>query len=1310
MTTRTRTTPTRFKALAAVIFAALFFVGLQAPAAQAIPPVDITVNLTTKSGTPLSGVTIYAYPWANHAAKPFGTVIESQPTGVGSYNLEDLDPGQNYALYFDAPGTATTAFDQFYGGTTFIEDATPKSWTTDSDFNVSLATNATITGTVKNTSSKAIAGVTVYPWRFDGSRYYKLWGAATTTNGSGAYALKNLEPGSYFVEFAPDNTLGYIGELSGDKPLPLGSSLLSTPATKLYIGLGASASANATLAKGGAISGTAATLVFSPSNLIAVAYPYDTGSDALDTSRAYFSKITGTSGAWKVSGLPSDTYVVKLYDAQAPPEFVERWVNGTSGGAGDPGSATKFAVTAPGTKTTSSTTLNYLNNPGEDTSVDLTITHSGNPVSDVTTKVYIENADGDDTYYVLDSRNQNPYQLDAGAFHFPFLPAGNYSVWVDPGDPAIQPFIGTKNVSAAAGTDAWNIALPNASAFTFTTAATISPSATVMGTTYHVSQAVTSLEPSADVDYSYIWLRNGIPIFGATSNSYTSRGVDVGSSLQVLVRADSFGFGSIFQSLTAPTPTQGPAAFPTVSPTIAAPANPVSGSVLTANVGTWNATGLTFSYKWTRDASSTPIGVDRTYTATPADAGHTISLQVSATAVGRPTSGAGASGSVAIGSLTSLKNTTKPTVTSTTSGQPAGSRKYTVSAGKWSLPSTTLSYEWRAAGAAISGATTNVLVCTNLNCPPDQVIEVVVRANKLAYAQASVQLLARKATTKPALTTSYAGEVDDVTNGNAMLNSGSIVDAGHVLEAHPPVYNTPGGTLGTLKQTVQWQSSTNGTTWSSISGATSLRYTLSSTLGGKKIRARVLTTYPNLGVYEDLFDAGTLPNAQITASKVTHTGTVYTVTPGTWSSGAGTTFTYQWYGNGGTVNGEVSDNSLPWTLPGPLFVDVIANKSPLAEAHKRVIVLKGTPSPAANPLLDPAVYGDTLQTNAPPFTFDFAANVVNPTYKYQWYSGSTAISGATHATFTPSSSYVGKALKLKITFSSAYYNTTSVTTNAVVLAAHPAPTISASITGSAVTGTKLTATTAGAPSGASFTYAWERSTDGVSGWTKVSTSSTFTPAASDVTKFLRVKVTVKKSGWLSAPTATSPNVQVQLAPFVTNAPVRLSITKSPPVGSQLTVTTGFVTTGVSLSYEWFRNGVSLPGITGPTWTPTASSYGDDVEVHVTATKTGYATQVFVSNAIQVSQAVAPVATTKPVISDTTPQVGQTLTATPGVWNVDGLTFTYQWKINGSNAPNGNLSTFLVPATTGVITVTVSAGKTGWDGGEATSLGTAPVTP
>jgi subtilisin family serine protease len=82
---------------------------------------------------------------------------------------------------------------------------------------------------------------------------------------------------------------------------------------------------------------------------------------------------------------------------------------------------------------------------------------------------------------------------------------------------------------------------------------------------------------------------------------------------------------------------------------------------------------------------------------------------------------------------------------------------------------------------------------------------------------------------------------------------------------------------------------------------------------------------------------------------------------------------------------------------------------------------------------------------------------------------------------------------------------------------------------------------------------------------------------------------------------------------------------------------------------------------------------------------------------------APVNTAPPTISGT-PAVGQTLTASPGTWNIDGLTFAYQWQKNGADIAGATGATYQVAnADQGAsITVVVTASKDGLPSASATS--------
>jgi hypothetical protein len=82
---------------------------------------------------------------------------------------------------------------------------------------------------------------------------------------------------------------------------------------------------------------------------------------------------------------------------------------------------------------------------------------------------------------------------------------------------------------------------------------------------------------------------------------------------------------------------------------------------------------------------------------------------------------------------------------------------------------------------------------------------------------------------------------------------------------------------------------------------------------------------------------------------------------------------------------------------------------------------------------------------------------------------------------------------------------------------------------------------------------------------------------------------------------------------------------------------------------------------------------------------------------------APVNTVPPAISGT-PEVGQTVTATPGTWNVDGLTFAYQWQVDGKDIAGATSVTHRI--TRGEqgasLTVVVTASKDGLPSASATS--------
>ena len=136
-----------------------------------------------------------------------------------------------------------------------------------------------------------------------------------------------------------------------------------------------------------------------------------------------------------------------------------------------------------------------------------------------------------------------------------------------------------------------------------------------------------------DVDYRYQWYRGATAIFGADDDSYVTKSGDVGSMVSVVVTASTFGFADIVAGRDRGRHDRArrSARSSTGSPVITSPAAPKPGVVLTASPGTWDLSGLRFSYQWMRDGVPIPLnGTSRTYTLTLADASHDVTVEVTA--------------------------------------------------------------------------------------------------------------------------------------------------------------------------------------------------------------------------------------------------------------------------------------------------------------------------------------------------------------------------------------------------------------------------------------------------------------------------------------------------------------------------------------------------------------------------------------------------------------------------------------------------------------------------------------------------------
>jgi hypothetical protein len=890
------------------------------------------------------------------------------------------------------------------------------------------------------------------------------------------------------------------------------------------------------------------------------------------------------------------------------------------------------------------------------------------------------------------------------------------------------------------------------------------PSSVAVGSVLTVPQNVDYTYPddeSSPTHFTYQWQRESAAltwqsIAGATASSYTVTTADIGHPLQVLIFASSlthaahdtgFGYGGV--GATNADLTTYPA---TVTQTgLDAPLTKITGTV-----GAWGtpaggtSTGVADTYQWWVCASScdtfSPTGgtvgsgytaiakaTASSYTPTAAQNSDTLVLRVAGTKAGY-TTGYAASAPITVAYLTDL---TSSGSTVPTSGTAALTKITGTPSTTWyEVPAVTNTYQWficttdcdtfelgtTANGyTAIAKATTSSYTPTAAQAGDSLVLEVT--GSKTGYLpghEFSAPVVVTSGVITPSVQTSITGLV----GGNAVF--------GTKLTAKAATVDVAGTTA-----TYLWQVQDAEDSWITGHGtATATTYTpvLGDYSAGSGLKIRVEETIKKTGYTNQVSDSaaaslvGSVPVATVKPSVTTATGS-WTVNPGTWPTAGGVgTPTYAWH-----VDNDAAGTEQGMDKPGlshavtvtetwsggaaylPATYTIVVQKGTAIPAQGGMDI-QGTPQFGSGALSVPGDVSDYF--NAP----GDAAEVATMTY--QWYTGTTtattAIAGATSASFTPTTAYIGKKLFAKLTLTSPLYATSTYITPGVTFTAGDGilgfPVLSYATT--VHPGATIGVTLGSLPAGVTHGYQWLFQAPGASTLTAIAgaTKATYVVTAAQLGGQLAVAVTNIKAGYLTIGDDSPSEVVVQPAVL---APITVPTIAGPAgataAGTVLTVNAGtWNVTGTTFTYRWFRNGVALPGVTTATYTLTGEDSGDEIQAEVTGHAAGYNATVVTTNTVAATDGAAPKATTATKVTGSALQ-GLALTATTGVWSLDGLTFSYQWYegtsvLTGTAISGATSSTYTLQSWDAGqhVWVVVTATRVGYTAGTSTSLLSAAV--
>lgn len=413
---------------------------------------------------------------------------------------------------------------------------------------------------------------------------------------------------------------------------------------------------------------------------------------------------------------------------------------------------------------------------------------------------------------------------------------------------------------------------------------------------------------------------------------------------------------------------------------------------------------------------------------------------------------------------------------------------------------------------------------------------------------------------------------------------------------------------------------------SAIDGATGSAYTVQTADLGSSLKVRVTgskvgyVSVSKMSAATAAVKTGVLPAAPTPTLDDTTpvTNQKLSAVAGAWTP-AEVTLTYQWYrrspsGKVRAISGatgeqyQVRATDVGYRLRAKVTGSLTGYKSRSTYSAWAAKVGKAPFTSAPTPTID-GVVRVGMPLTAVPGSWDPSA-----TLKYQWYrvtgtGKTTAISGATKASYKPTTTDQGRLLKLRVKgYRSGYVTTNRYSTLTSAVMPGMAG-LTPKVTGTPVVDQELAAIegiwTPAAPE-TTFSYQWyaKSPSDKVYAITGA-TTRTYQVEGRYAGYKMKVTVTGTATGFAPVTMTSAYTSTIEKANF-TNQPVP-TIDGTTQVGQSLTATEGDWRPAPAFSYQWHRSGTAITGATGNTYTLVTKDIGKTITVKVTARRTGYTT-------------------------------------------------------------------------------------------------------